>query len=390
MAHRKKEGGAPLHNELKDLNYRLNEATKQKTGKSSVVPLWAKSAAAIALLIFLGYLTNQLLLKKNPGPGEIAKKEEKSPATAEQDTKKEVTAPAADSVHLNADEKQPINEPTAPPKENDEKRKQLSSKTASSHPGRQNAEKKIAVDSGKPERNTGAQLPQPSVSDDLKSAEVASAPKLKPLAASAMVPNEEIFLGVVIDANNMPVQGAVIKMVNNNKATITDQQGEFRLGMKHKDPKLNLEVNAEGYEPRKVEVAPSESGRNIILLHADSGVAQEIVVNKSRANQLKESKPDQLNSIELNESLAVPIGGWQKFYDYLNKNKKINTADSSKRGTEIISFLVNVSGKLSSFQSLQSISNAHHAEAIWLIKNGPSWTCLKDKKQRITIYIDFN
>jgi hypothetical protein len=251
-------------------------------------------------------------------------------------------------------------------------------------------EKKIQPDSVKSAANRQADISKNATANEEKLTDKDLALKQRPSAAAAVAPNEQEFRGVLIDANSMPVQGAVIKLSNSNKVVTTDKLGEFNLGIKHKEPKINLEVNALGYRPRIIEIAPNDLGRNIIELSPDSSYVKEMVVSEYREKQLRESNVDLRNSVDLNASLAAPSGGWQAFYEYLNRNKKINTTDSSKKGTEIISFQVDKNGKLSSFRAEQSVSKAHHAEAIRLIKEGPSWTCLKGKKQRIIIYINFN
>jgi hypothetical protein len=388
MAHRKKDGAQDIHDDLKDLSERLKEVTRLKPARTMPVPLWIKTAAAIVLLIMLGYLTDQLMLKKNRGSGDIAKKEEKTPAGAEQSARKEEPALATDTILAGQANNKPKVEVNAKDKKAGDQGSQAVSNPANMQSGESKSEKKIQVESGKTRKNVKEKFSQPPLTENAKSAEGEGVAKQRPLAASSIAPIE-VFRGVVIDANSMPVREAMIRMQNSNIAASTDTHGEFNLEIKHKDPKIYLEVNALGYRPRVVEVAPDESGRNIIQLDPDSSTVKEIVVSEFRPKQLKETNVDQRNSVDLNASLATPSGGWQGFYDYINKNKKINTVDSARMGTEIISFEVDKNGKLSSFRSEQSISKAHHAEAIRLIKEGPTWNCLKGKEQRVTIYINF-
>jgi hypothetical protein len=87
---------------------------------------------------------------------------------------------------------------------------------------------------------------------------------------------------------------------------------------------------------------------------------------------------------------AEPVTGWPAYNNYIDRNKKINTIDSLLKGVEIVSFIVNKNGELSSFKIEKSISPAHDARVIRLIREGPAWKLLKGKKHRCRLTIDFN
>jgi hypothetical protein len=55
----------------------------------------------------------------------------------------------------------------------------------------------------------------------------------------------------------------------------------------------------------------------------------------------------------------------------------------------VVSFQVNRKSELSDFKIEQRLSVAQDAEAIRLIKEGPSWRILKGKKARIMVIIRF-
>jgi hypothetical protein len=59
------------------------------------------------------------------------------------------------------------------------------------------------------------------------------------------------------------------------------------------------------------------------------------------------------------------------------------------KGEEVISFVVNSKGEQSSFKVLKSVSPAHDAEIIRLIKSGPALKIRKGKKQVYQITISF-
>jgi hypothetical protein len=86
---------------------------------------------------------------------------------------------------------------------------------------------------------------------------------------------------------------------------------------------------------------------------------------------------------------AVPAAGWPEYSRYISDHKHIATADSVKKGKEIISFLVNRRGELSGFRVEQGISPAHDRESIRLIREGPAWKLLQGRKSRARLAIDF-
>jgi hypothetical protein len=390
MALHSEQGKEKVQDDLKELGQKLATVSNKKSARGFVIPFWAKSAAAVILVVIIGYLTDQLLLNKKSGQGSIAKKEEQSITQPESPAKNEQELSRADSSTPVPGKNQSNLPASALDKKAVSKRR---SESATERPVQQKesaSKKKSQADSNNITAAGKAEIAPTAEANAAKLADKDLAPRQRSLSASAVVPNDQVFRGVVIDANSMPVQGAVIKLMSSSKVVTTDKLGEFNLGIKDNDEKIHLEVNAVGYQPRLIEVARENPGRNIIQLSPDSNSVKEMVVSEYREKQLKESKSDMRNSIDLNVSLAVPAGGWPAFYDYMNTNKKINTADSTKKGTEIISFQVDKGGKLSAFRAEQSISKAHYAEAIRLIREGPGWTCLKGKKQRITIYINFN
>ncbi len=87
---------------------------------------------------------------------------------------------------------------------------------------------------------------------------------------------------------------------------------------------------------------------------------------------------------------VVQVSGWNAFRNYINSNKKILTADSLLKGEEVISFIVNKKSELSSFKIEKSISPAHDAEIIRLIKAAPPLRIPNGKKKRLQVSIIFN
>jgi hypothetical protein len=97
----------------------------------------------------------------------------------------------------------------------------------------------------------------------------------------------------------------------------------------------------------------------------------------------------QSDSMAIRDQPAAPAGGWQEYESWLEKNRKLGTANSTLKGKETISFRVNKKGELSSFKIEHSLSPAHDTEAIRLIKEGPGWKLFKGRKARVTVTVSF-
>ena len=100
-------------------------------------------------------------------------------------------------------------------------------------------------------------------------------------------------------------------------------------------------------------------------------------------------KKDAAGSVTVVKNKIAQPEGWQVLNDYINKNKKINSADSVLTGEEVISFVLNKKGKLTSFKVIKSISSSHDAEVIRLLKSGPALKPTDGKKQKYQISIFF-
>ena len=77
------------------------------------------------------------------------------------------------------------------------------------------------------------------------------------------------------------------------------------------------------------------------------------------------------------DSAAVPVGGFDQFYNYLLRNLQYpKEARASKiTGKVIVEFVVEKDGSISS-QNIKVLKSPHKSlskEAIRLIKNGPKW-----------------
>ncbi len=180
-------------------------------------------------------------------------------------------------------------------------------------------------------------------------------------------PSGNYIKGVVTDEKGIPIPNATVSIKGAKKRTITDQSGFFILYALDPEFANQLIINSEGYESFSERISPDSSYTNIIQLMPASAALSEVVKKNS----------------------TEPAIGWDAFRNYINSNKKIQTADSLLKGEEIISFVVNKKSELSSFKIEKSISPAHDAEIIRLIKKAPPLKILTGKKKRLRINVEF-
>jgi hypothetical protein len=191
--------------------------------------------------------------------------------------------------------------------------------------------------------------------------------------------------GIVIGDSNKAIPLATLKLSGSNVGVLTDANGYFKIYLKNEKPAKEVVINSVGYEPLLSKLVFDSSYIHTFQLKTSATSLNEVVVtgfgNSNESDITEFSKSER-------KQIAEPIG-LDSFYNYINTNKKITTADSLLNGKEVISFIIYKNGELSSFKVLESISPAHDAEIIRLIKSGPPLKIRKGKKQVCQISITF-
>jgi outer membrane biosynthesis protein TonB len=175
--------------------------------------------------------------------------------------------------------------------------------------------------------------------------------------------------GLVIDNKGAPIAFAEVRIKGSDRHVFTDTAGFFKLYMQNPRLAALISIQPAGYESVSAELKPDSTITNTFQTQPASVSRKGVVV-------LEYKKPS-------------PFVGWEDFYNYINVNKKINTTDSLLKGEEIISFMVHPDGNLSSFKIEKSISPAHDARILQLIKTAPPLKLQNGKKQRGRINIYF-
>jgi hypothetical protein len=211
---------------------------------------------------------------------------------------------------------------------------------------------------------------------------------------------KKLVTGKVIDDNNQPVPSAMITLRNQKYQFLTDMYGNFKFTLQRPDSVLDIKVSGVGYTSAEASIR-TDYAANTIRLSQNNTSLNEVVVTgyaNRKKNNLAENEneeDEQTKNIQLfdlsklNSQDAEPVTGWPAYQNYLQTQKKINTADSVMHGSEVISFRVNLKSELSAFRIEQSVSPSHDAEAIRLIMQGPSWRLLKGRNRRVMVLVAF-
>ena len=202
--------------------------------------------------------------------------------------------------------------------------------------------------------------------------------------------NQLVFTGKVLNTQNLPLAGATLsyKKGRGYINTVTDANGYFSLQLpKYDTTSRMVAVNYIGYEQGFMKLNTDDKTGNVILLKPQQASLNEVVVVGFGAKRKELTRTD-INSVPPPLSkTAVPSEGWPAYTHYLESNKNSPQIDTTIRGYESISFIVNQKGELSHFKIERSLSPAHDSLAIRLIQEGPSWKLLKGKKEKARVIL---
>jgi len=242
------------------------------------------------------------------------------------------------------------------------------------------------------------------------------------------------FSGQVLDKLNKPVIGASIEIPGRQQSYVTDSLGIF--SFKAVDTAVKVSVASVGYvqryytlrnsnqfgnnnapgsnnnmgnnnvvsnSPRKNTPSANNNAisNNAIAANHFGSFSNQIVLQPSNPalNEVvvvgygSRKKEVQSNRADMSVSVldAEPVTGWDEFNDYLERNKKIPDGADDIHGSVVVRFNVDSNGTLKNFSIEKSLNQTLDAEAIRLVKEGPSWHLLKgkNKKTKITVMVRF-
>jgi hypothetical protein len=107
--------------------------------------------------------------------------------------------------------------------------------------------------------------------------------------------------------------------------------------------------------------------------------------------QMSAAKNENFTSKKVNEivvkSQSMPINGWTAFQQYVNENRKtqFDLSGNSIKGKVSLNFNISKKGKPQSIKIISALCESCDNEAIRLIKEGPLWKKLDNKKVEVEI-----
>lgn len=255
-----------------------------------------------------------------------------------------------------------------------------------------------------PDADVAISTPAAAATDDVKTRSAAAETNKEALAKKTAPANEQEakrlvtnnnFLsnrinGIVLDPMNQPVAGAIVKLEGekNNIITQTDKLGNFSFNFN--DSVALASVSSVGFQTQQLQLRNDVNYNNRILLQPTNSNLNEVVVAGYGSDKKKSSNTVPRNS-KLNGAVqqASPSIGMDDYNAYLEKNKRVPDSLQSLHGDVVLSFEVNSKGAYKDFRIEKSLQPQLDAEAIRLVKEGPSWKLLSGRKTRAAVIVRF-
>jgi hypothetical protein len=402
--HRKMPQPPVFSEDMAELRGKLKQRVEVKgKGIPGMISFGMRYAAAVILLLGLGVTAYYMLSNKRMAEAPLAKMEQ-SPAAPviHPDTTPAAAAPVPKDTDLTR-----TLASTKPPAPALKKTQQVTAGRGIDAVNEAKAEEKEIQDKATVQAEGQALLRAPSANQTLDTMKMRFdtttaynsysyfvQPKAadKPVAGIyiSRATDQLVFSGKVTDVHNRPLPGAFLSLKNNaNINATTDRNGYFNLRLNKMDTNSAVVVNYVGYEPASMAINTENTKGNIIHLQPQSASLNEVTIvgyGARRKELLRQNIDAPQKALS---TLAVPAEGWPAYKTYLESNKSSVRLDSTLRGDETISFIVDRDGKLSSFKVEQSISPAHDSVVTRIIREGPAWRLLSGKKARARVILTY-
>ncbi|PWT75125.1 MAG: hypothetical protein C5B59_09585 [Bacteroidetes bacterium] len=360
---------ADIHEIRSRLSQRVNQ---QRTPVPAPFIFGWKVAAAVLIILFAGGLT-VYLVNQHPNVSPIARQANSSPKVATDSNvsavQPNVSKPGSDKAIQAEQEIAKSEKPSSVVIHRHKKRKSVrprSKSDLSSNEAEVLAKNKNA--------DVNKNIPAPMAAQEKRSD--------APVAQYEYRGNPSIlssFYGKVTDEHNKPIASAFIASKDKKVQALTDDDGNFKLNTVKQDSVIAVEIRSDGYNPAYITLN-SHGVPNIIMLRETNINAGHFGKSNAKKRVIPEQQTDQD---------AEPEHGWDDYSNYLQKNKRPPNDSLGLKGIVTVSFTVDKKKKLSDFYIEQSLGPEYDAEAIRLIKEGPSWKTLKKKSATVVVVVGF-
>lgn len=178
----------------------------------------------------------------------------------------------------------------------------------------------------------------------------------------------------VIKAKDEPVTASLQK----HEEVLDDQSRSKTKTISPETRKANISPKAEGALSAQEEVAPiseltartmASASAPAVARSGKLAVIEPAGTEKKRAVQNNES----LNEVVVNVYRPQPKVGWKSYQEYLAANAKKFITDPALKGSVLLSFKIELNGKISDIKVVRSLNEAYNKEAMRIIKDGPEW-----------------
>lgn len=401
-----------VSNDLAELRERLQE----KSSGARAVPMyrrWWRIAAVIILLGGASFLTYQLLDRNKTADNLVQATEEKAPAANETAQLKDSSGPiqnqtvVADTLVANADYLSPTvdgntsaRKMTLPKAGNDKFAASITKSGAPVVPDL-SAYKKPA--------DTVGNLMNVAKEDFRRDSAVVAKTESERSARTqdnvyrSNVPTSQApanrdetrnyylnnFSGRVMDNERNAIPQASLRVNNNNQVAVTDNNGYFNI--RSGDSLLDLSVASAGYQSRNLTLRSNQPSDVVLDPIPQKKSSKEGYATNTEMKKVSgaKSKVDD-KSLKGYPMEAEPVIGWDQYNKYLLTNNRLLKDTVAATTIEVVVlFTVSRNGKLSSFDIAKSGGKELDAEAIRLVKNGPEWRVLKDRKTKARVIVTF-
>lgn len=208
--------------------------------------------------------------------------------------------------------------------------------------------------------------------------------------------------GVVVDENGQPISFASVIIKGTTKGTMANEKGFFSMPVSKINSNDNLMISAVGYEALHItvgsgiaEIKKDSSNEayailNFKMVTMKGQLLGEVVVVGYGTDKKKNSNTAPRNS-KLNGAVqqATPSVSMDAYNEYLDKNKRVPESLLAVHGDVVLSFEINNKGVYKDFVIEKSLQPQLDAEAIRLVKEGPSWKLVAGRKTRASVIVRF-